>query len=45
MGDLVRCNECYAVFFDEEITVTHDDESCPRCAASGCLMDMPGGYA
>lgn len=36
----VRCNECMAVFPEDEIGITGDRESCPKCGQTGYLMDM-----
>ena len=37
----VRCNNCMAVFDEEEIPVDEDgDEYCPECGTTGCLMDL-----
>ena len=37
----VRCNNCMAIFDEEEIHVNEDDnEYCPECGATGCLMDL-----
>jgi hypothetical protein len=37
----VRCNWCTAEFDEIEITVRDDEEYCPKCGKSGCLMDLP----
>jgi hypothetical protein len=36
----VRCNDCMAVFDEEEIIVIGETEHCPKCNIEGCLMDM-----
>ena len=36
----IRCNNCMAVFSEDEIGITGDNESCPQCGDSGYLMDM-----
>ncbi len=36
----VRCNDCMAVFDEEEIIVVGETEHCPVCKIEGCLMDM-----
>ena len=37
----VRCNNCMAVFDEEDITVDDNDkEHCPECGAEGYLMDL-----
>ena len=36
----IRCNDCMAVFDEQEIIVKGEIEYCSRCGKSGCLMDM-----
>ena len=36
----VRCNQCMAIFEEEEIKVRFDEEICPKCYKSGALMDL-----
>lgn len=40
--DMVRCNNCMKVFYENEIVYdkVKDEEFCPYCDTSGCLMDM-----
>ena len=40
--DMIRCNNCMKVFHENEIVYDEakDEEFCPHCGASGCLMDM-----
>lgn len=36
----VRCNQCMAIFDEEQISYDGETEFCPECGESGCLMDM-----
>lgn len=38
----VRCNQCLEIFDEEEIVYDgdEDEEYCPKCGESGCLMNI-----
>ena len=37
----VRCNNCMAVFDEDDIPINdNDEEYCPECGETGYLMDM-----
>ena len=36
----VRCNQCMAIFDEEQISYDGETEFCPECGESGCLMDI-----
>lgn len=36
----VRCNQCMAIFDEEQISYDGETEFCPECGESGCLMDL-----
>ena len=40
--EIVRCNDCMQVFHENEIVYDEqkDEELCPYCGKSGCLMDL-----
>lgn len=40
--NIVRCNNCMRVFHENEIIYDEakDEEFCPYCGKSGCLMDV-----
>lgn len=41
-NNVVRCNDCMEVFYEEEIVYDFDteEETCLKCGKVGCLMDM-----
>lgn len=39
--DNVRCNQCEAIFTEDEIFLTKDEqEKCPKCGEVGFIMDL-----
>lgn len=38
--DKVRCNDCMTVFNEDKIIIIDEEEYCPNCNKSGCLMDL-----